>query len=57
MTGTKDGSGDAAPDTSTRTLGHYDSRAEAFWAGTRDHDVRQNIEALLRHLELLRPPA
>ena len=32
-----------------RTLAHYDARAEAFWAGTRDHDVRQNIEALLRH--------
>ena len=33
-----------------RTLGHYQSRAEAFWAGTRDHDVSQNIEALLRHI-------
>ena len=32
------------------TLGHYEQRAEAFWEGTRDHDVRQNIEALLRHL-------
>jgi SAM-dependent methyltransferase len=30
-----------------RTLADYDRRAEAFWAGTRDHDVRQNIEALL----------
>jgi len=34
-----------------RTLGHYDASAEAFWEGTRDHDVRQNIAALLRHLE------
>ncbi len=33
------------------TLAHYDQRAEEFWRGTRDHDVRQNIEALLRHLE------
>jgi SAM-dependent methyltransferase len=32
------------------TLAHYDERAEAFWEGTRDHDVRQNIDALLRHL-------
>ena len=29
-----------------RTLGHYDASAEAFWAGTRDHDVRQNASAL-----------
>lgn len=34
-----------------RTLGHYDARAEAFWAGTRDHDVRQNIDALLSAIE------
>jgi SAM-dependent methyltransferase len=33
------------------TLGHYNSRAEEFWKGTRDHDVSQNIEALLRHVE------
>jgi len=37
------------------TLDHYAQRAEAFWAGTRDHDVRQNIEALLRHLEGAQP--
>ena len=35
----------------SRTLGHYESRAQAFWEGTRDHDVSQNIEALLRHIE------
>jgi SAM-dependent methyltransferase len=34
-----------------RTLAHYEQRAEDFWQGTRDHDVRQNIEALLRHIE------
>ena len=33
-----------------RTLGHYNERAAQFWEGTRDHDVTQNIEALLRHL-------
>lgn len=33
------------------TLAHYDQRAEDFWRGTRDHDVSQNIEALLRHIE------
>ena len=33
------------------TLEHYEQRAEDFWRGTRDHDVRQNIEALLRHIE------
>jgi SAM-dependent methyltransferase len=33
------------------TLAHYDQRAEAFWEGTRDHDVTQNIAALLRHVE------
>jgi SAM-dependent methyltransferase len=34
-----------------QTLDHYERSAEAFWAGTRDHDVRQNIDALIRHLE------
>ncbi|HWY72186.1 MAG TPA: class I SAM-dependent methyltransferase [Burkholderiaceae bacterium] len=32
------------------TLAHYEQRAEDFRAGTRDHDVRQNIDALLRHI-------
>ena len=30
-----------------RTLAHYDASAEQFFAGTRDHDVSQNIAALL----------
>jgi SAM-dependent methyltransferase len=38
-------------DTSSRTLAYYDQRAEAFWQGTRDHDVGQNIEALLGAIE------
>jgi SAM-dependent methyltransferase len=33
-----------------RTLEHYNERAAEFWEGTRDHDVKQNIEALLRHI-------
>jgi SAM-dependent methyltransferase len=32
------------------TLQHYDHHAESFWQGTRDHDVRQNIAALLQHI-------
>jgi SAM-dependent methyltransferase len=35
---------------STKTLAHYEQRAAEFWAGTRDHDVTQNIDALLRHI-------
>jgi SAM-dependent methyltransferase len=34
-----------------RTLEHYDSRAEDFWQGTRDHDVTQNRAALLQHIK------
>jgi SAM-dependent methyltransferase len=33
------------------TLAHYGAAADAFWEGTRDHDVSQNIRALLEHLE------
>lgn len=33
---------------SSGTLRHYDQHAEEFWQGTRDHDVSQNISALLR---------
>ena len=35
---------------SATTIAHYAERAEDFRQGTRDHDVRQNIEALLRHI-------
>jgi SAM-dependent methyltransferase len=34
-----------------RTLAHYDRNAEDFWIGTREHDVRQNIDALLSSIE------
>jgi SAM-dependent methyltransferase len=33
------------------TLDDYRQRADAFWEGTRAHDVRQNIAALLRHIQ------
>jgi SAM-dependent methyltransferase len=33
------------------TLAYYDRRAEAFWQGTRHHDVTQNIAALLQAIE------
>lgn len=36
---------------SRRTLAYYDHNALAFWKGTRDHDVRQNIDALLQAIE------
>ena len=32
------------------TLAHYERNADAFWTGTRDHDVSQNINALLSHI-------
>ena len=37
------------------TLAHYDQNAQAYWDGTRDHDVRQNIDALLQYIEA-KPP-
>jgi SAM-dependent methyltransferase len=37
-------------DASQRTLAHYNQNAEDFFASTRDHDVRQNMDALLQHI-------
>lgn len=37
------------------TLGHYDQSATSFWEGTRDHDVSQNVAALLDAIDA-RPP-
>lgn len=37
-------------ETSSVTLSHYNRHAERFWEGTRDHDVSQNRDALLREL-------
>ncbi|MGH6833986.1 MAG: class I SAM-dependent methyltransferase [Methylocella sp.] len=33
------------------TLEHYNQHAREFWEGTRDHNVSQNIAALLRHIK------
>ncbi len=40
---------------SALTLAHYAQRAENFRNSTRDHDVSQNINALLRHIEATLP--
>jgi SAM-dependent methyltransferase len=40
----------ALAEITARTLASYDKVAEAFWAGTRDHDVTQNHAALLEAL-------
>jgi SAM-dependent methyltransferase len=37
--------------TSDPTLDYYNQRADQFWNGTRDHDVSQNIAALLQYIE------
>ncbi|HWW21231.1 MAG TPA: class I SAM-dependent methyltransferase [Steroidobacteraceae bacterium] len=42
-------------DFAARTLQYYRERAQEFWAGTRDHDVGQNIDALLRSIECAAP--
>ncbi|MGI4719951.1 MAG: class I SAM-dependent methyltransferase [Janthinobacterium lividum] len=44
-----------ADDISRRTLAHYNLTADAFFAGTIDHDVRQNIEALLGAIDAPAP--
>jgi SAM-dependent methyltransferase len=46
---------DELADIAGRTTAHYDRSADAFWRGTRDHDVSQNIAALLRHIEAAPP--
>ena len=38
-----------------RTLAHYGEQALSYWNGTRDHDVSQNVDALLRHIEAPQP--
>ena len=39
----------------SETLAHYNERAADFWQGTRDHDVQQNMTALLDHIEAAAP--
>lgn len=41
----------ALDEISSLTLAHYERNADAFFAGTRDHDVSQNIAALLAHVQ------
>lgn len=38
-------------DISAKTLHHYNQKAEDFFTGTVDHDVEQNITALLQHIK------
>jgi SAM-dependent methyltransferase len=33
-----------------RTLAHYEQHAQSYWEGARDHDVGQNLAALLKHI-------
>jgi len=40
---------------SAGTLQHYNTNAEDFREGTRDHDVSQNMSALLRHINGTQP--
>jgi SAM-dependent methyltransferase len=42
-------------DITRRTLHHYDDNARRFFAGTIDHDVSQNIDALLGAIEAPAP--
>jgi hypothetical protein len=37
------------------TLDYYNRHAEDFWEGTRNHDVSQNIAAMLQYIESERP--
>jgi SAM-dependent methyltransferase len=37
------------------TLDFYNRHAQDFWEGTRDHDVSQNITAMLQHIEAEHP--
>ncbi len=38
-------------ETSRRTLEHYEATADRFWEATRDHDVSQNLDALLAAID------
>ena len=42
-------------ETSQRTLAHYNANAEDFFSGTRDHDVSQNMDAMLQRIENTAP--
>ena len=59
MTGLRPGAAPPDPaalhDISARTLDHYNQRAADFRAGTANHDVSQNIAALLDAIEAPKP--
>jgi SAM-dependent methyltransferase len=46
---------DSIEDITRQTLEHYNRHARAFFAGTQDHDVSQNIAALLGAIEVPMP--
>lgn len=46
---------DTLDDISRRTLAHYEHNAQQFFAGTIDHDVSQNVAALLGAIEAPAP--
>lgn len=46
---------DRLKDISNATLAHYQQSAQGFRIGTQDHDVSQNIAALLRHIQGIPP--
>jgi SAM-dependent methyltransferase len=52
---TKPRSLDPVDATSTLTLADYNAHAESFWRGTRDHDVAQNRDALLKNISATAP--
>lgn len=42
-------------DRERRTLENYSDQSESFWKATKEHDVRQNIDALLSRLPANKP--
>ena len=46
---------DDLQDIAARTLAHYEQHAQSYWEGTRDHDVSQNVDALLQSIEVSPP--
>jgi hypothetical protein len=40
---------------SRTTIAHYEDHPEQFWMSTPDHDVSQNIDALLSEMEGVAP--
>jgi len=46
---------DALSDAIRRTVAHYNQNADDFFTGTLDHDVRQNMDAMLEHIDAVAP--